>query len=157
MQNSTNGFRQGFAIQAKPCKGKIPLFISTRNAVITRRSGKIGRKSKRRTGDIFLNISPRNAAKNETTIGISVGRSCRWLCVPSELSFDFGGAVVVCHFRICNPIFHTPFLHHFGVEQYRITWSYIVDICAENTLKSGIIGIYRVILRYRIGGIALDT
>ena len=32
-----------------------------------------------------------------------------------------GGAVVVCHFRVCNPIFHTPFLHHFGVEQYRIT------------------------------------
>ena len=26
------------------------------------------------------------------------------------------GAVVVCHFRACNPIFHTPFLHHFGVE-----------------------------------------
>ena len=32
-----------------------------------------------------------------------------------------------------------------------------MDICAENTLKSGIIGIYRVILRYRIGGIALDS
>lgn len=66
-------------------------------------------------------------------------------------------AVVVCHFRACNSIFHAPFLHHFGVEQYRITRSYIVDICAENTPKLGIIGIYGVILRYRIGGIALDT
>lgn len=64
----------------------------------------------------FSPYSPRNAAENETTIGISVGRSCRWLCVPSELSFDFWEAVVVCHFRVCNPIFHTPFLHHFGVE-----------------------------------------
>jgi len=60
-------------------------------------------------------------AENETTIGISVGRSCRWLCASSELSFDFLGAVVVCHFRVGNPIFHTPFLHHFGVEQYGIT------------------------------------
>ena len=32
--------------------------MGTRNAVITRRSGKIGRKSKRRTGDIFLHIRP---------------------------------------------------------------------------------------------------
>ena len=42
----------------KPCKGKILPFIGTRNAVITRRSGKIGRKAKRRTGDIFLHIRP---------------------------------------------------------------------------------------------------
>lgn len=33
----------------------------------------------------------KNKQKNETTIGISVGRSCRWLCVSSELSFDFWG------------------------------------------------------------------
>ena len=33
-------------------------FIGTRNAVITRRRGKIGRKAKRRTGDIFLHIRP---------------------------------------------------------------------------------------------------
>ena len=42
----------------QPCKGKILPFIGTRNAVITRRSGKIGRKAKRRTGDIFLHIRP---------------------------------------------------------------------------------------------------
>ena len=30
-------------------------------------------------------------------------------------------------------------------------------VCAENTMKSRIIGIYGAILRYRIGGIALDS
>ena len=60
-------------------------------------------------------------AENETTIGISVERLGRWLCASSELIFDFLWAVVVSLFRACNPIFHTPFLHHFGVEQYRIT------------------------------------
>lgn len=56
-------------------------------------------------------------------------------------------AVVVCHFRVCNPIFHTPFLHHFGVEQYGIA---IVAVCTENTPKSRNIGTYEAILRYRI-------
>ena len=42
-------------------------------------------------------------------------------CALHQSFHSIFGAVVVCHFRICNPIFHTPFLHHFGVEQYRIT------------------------------------
>ena len=78
-------------------------------------------------------------------------------CALHQSFHSIFGAVVVCHFRVCNPIFHTPFLHHFGVEQYRITWSYIAAICAGNTMKSRIIGIYRVTLRYRIRWIALDT
>ena len=42
-------------------------------------------------------------------------------CALHQSFHSIFGAVVVCHFRVCNPIFHTPFLHHFGVEQYRIT------------------------------------
>ncbi len=120
MQNSTNGFRQGFAIQAKPCKGKIPLFISTRNAVITRRSGKIGRKAKRRTGDIFLHIRPEMQQKMKQPSAYPLDGHADG-CALHQSFHSIFGAVVVCHFRICNPIFHTPFLHHFGVEQYRIT------------------------------------
>ena len=78
-------------------------------------------------------------------------------CALHQSFHSIFGAVVVCHFRVCNPIFHTPFLHHFGVEQYRITWSYIAAICAENTMKSRIIGVYGATLRCRIGWIALDT
>ena len=89
-------------------------------------------------------------------------RHIRWAVMPMAVCFirafiRFWGAVVVCHFRICNPIFHTPFLHHFGVESYGITWSYIVAVCAENTLKSRNIGIYGVILRYKIRWIPHDT
>ena len=89
-------------------------------------------------------------------------RHIRWTFMPMAVCsirafIRFLRAVVVCHFRAWNSIFHTPFLHHFGVEQYKITWSYIAAICAGNTLKSGIIGIYRAILRYRIRRIALDT
>ena len=66
-------------------------------------------------------LNAKGQAENETTIGISVERLGRWLCASPELIFDFLWAVVVSLFRACNPIFHTPFLHHFGVEQYRIT------------------------------------
>ena len=37
-------------------KGKIPPFIGTLNAVITRQGGNTGSETERRTGDIFLNI-----------------------------------------------------------------------------------------------------
>ena len=46
------------AIQTKPRKGRIPPFIGTRNAAITRWCGNIGREPKRRAGDIFLHIRP---------------------------------------------------------------------------------------------------
>ena len=59
----------------------------------------------------FSPYSPRNAAENETTIGISVGRSCRWLCVSSELSLDFfgGGSSSVSFSRLQSDFPYTIF------------------------------------------------
>ena len=75
----------------------------------------MGRKFKRRTGDIFLHIRPEMQQKMKQPWHI------RWTVMPMAVCFirafiRFLGAVVVCHFRVCNPIFHTLFLHHFGVE-----------------------------------------
>ena len=77
----------------------------------------MGRKFKRRTGDIFLHIRPEMQQKMKQPSAYPLGGHADG-CVfhQSYHSIFLGGAVVVCHFRACNPIFHTPFLHHFGVE-----------------------------------------
>ena len=72
----------------------------------------LGWKSKRRTGNIFLNIRPEMQQKMKQPSG---GHADGCVLHQNFCSI-FWGAVVVCHFRACNPIFHTPFLHHFGVE-----------------------------------------
>ena len=51
----------------------------------------------------------KNKQKNETTIGISVGRSCRWLCASSELSLDFWGSSSVSFSRLQSDFPYTIF------------------------------------------------
>ena len=64
-----------------PAKVRFHPFIGTRNAVITRQSGKIGRKSKRRTGDIFLHIRPEMQQKMKQPWHI------RWTVMPMAVCF----------------------------------------------------------------------
>jgi len=97
----------------------------------------------------FSRYSPRNATKNETTIGISVGRSCRWLCVSSELSLDFGGSSSVSFSHLQSDFPYTIFTPFRCVVVWNCMKLYSGCLC-EKHLKSRNIGIYGAILRYRI-------
>ena len=66
--------------------------------------------------DIFLHIRPEMQQKMKQPSAYPLDGHADGCVFHQSFHSIFWGAVVVCHFRVCNPIFHTPFLHHFGIE-----------------------------------------
>ena len=93
----------------KPCKGRIPPFIGAQNAVITRRSGKIGRKSKRRTGDIFLHIRPEMQQKMKQPSAYPLGGYTDGCVYHQSFRSIFRGSSSVSFSRLQSNFSYTIF------------------------------------------------
>ena len=67
----------------------------------------LGWKSKRRTGDIFLDICPEMQQKNETTIGIPLGGHADGCVFHHSFHSIFGGSSSVSFSRLQSDFSYT--------------------------------------------------